>query len=188
MPALTNPRHEAFCRAIVAMLAGKYGSQGEAYVAAGYDAKDAGKRGGSAEACASRLLNRAKPIAARIGELQEQAARKKRITVETIVDELEEARSVAKEATQAAAMVAASTGKAKLLGLVVDRSESGKPGDFTQANDQASVARMLLRNAGMAESEIGEVESAEALEALAHFNERLAAIVTGSRQHGTQAS
>lgn len=188
MPALTNPRHEAFCRAIVAQIGGKYTSQGAAYVAAGYQAKDVGKTGGSAEAAASRLLNRVQGIAARIGELQAQAMRRKRITVDTIVDELEEARGIAKASSQANAMVAASTGKAKILGLVVDRTEQGKPGDFAQANDQANVARMLLRNAGMDESEVSEVACAEALEALGHFNERIAAIVQGARMTGTQAS
>src|SRR5262249_8141026 len=64
MPALNNPRWERFAQLIVEGLMNgdrKAYSQGRAYIAAGYEAKDAGKRGGSAEAAASRLLNRVKP-------------------------------------------------------------------------------------------------------------------------------
>ena len=171
-----KPRHEAFARALVAQIAGKYESQGKAYIAAGFAAQE----GNSADAAASRLLRTVKPIAARIVELQAIAAKRKKITVETIVDELEEARDIAKEQGQSAAMVAASTGKAKILGLVVDRTEQGKPGDFTQANDSQSVARSLLKQAGMNESDIGDVVCAEALEALEHFQKRIAAIVSGT--------
>ena len=57
MPALANPRWERFAQLIVEGLMNgdrKAYSQGRAYIAAGYEAKDAGKRGGSAEAAASR--------------------------------------------------------------------------------------------------------------------------------------
>ena len=49
MPALANPRHERFAQLIVEGLMNgerKAYSQGRAYIAAGYEAKDAGKRGG----------------------------------------------------------------------------------------------------------------------------------------------
>ena len=49
MPALANPRHERFAQLIVeGPMNGdrKADSQGRAYIAAGYEAKDAGKRGG----------------------------------------------------------------------------------------------------------------------------------------------
>ena len=174
---LLKPRHEAFARALVAQIAGKYESQGKAYIAAGFAAQE----GNSADAAASRLLRTVKPIAARIVELQAIAAKKKKITVETIVEELEEAREVAKENAQGAAMTAATMGKAKIVGLAVERSETGKPGDFTQANDSASIARSLLKQAGMNESEIGESASLQALEALDHFQKRIAAIVTGTQ-------
>jgi hypothetical protein len=48
MPALDNPRWERFAQAIVEGLANgdrKPYSQGRAYIAAGYTAKDQGKRG-----------------------------------------------------------------------------------------------------------------------------------------------
>jgi hypothetical protein len=180
LPALTNPRHEAFCRAIVAAIGGKYTSQGAAYVAAGYEAKDVGKSGGSAETCAARLLNRVQPIATRISELQAQVAKKKKITVESIVEEYEEARALAKENCQTATMVAASAGKAKILGLVVDRSEQGKPGDFSQSDDASAIATNLLKQAGMDESEISGECRQMTIDALEHFQTRLRAIVSGT--------
>src|SRR6266480_3234778 len=85
MPALDNPRWERFAQAIVEGLANgdrKPYSQGRAYIAAGYTAKDQGKRGGSAECAASRLLNRVKPILERVRELQAIAARNAAETAE----------------------------------------------------------------------------------------------------------
>jgi len=75
MPALANPRHERFAQLIVEGLMNgeRTYSQGRAYIAAGYEAKDAGKRGGSAEAAASRLLRKVKPILDRVRELQAEA-------------------------------------------------------------------------------------------------------------------
>src|SRR6266480_7981235 len=76
MPTLDNPRWERFAQAIVEGLANgdcKPYSQGRAYIAAGYTAKDQGKLGGSAECAASRLLNRVKPIIERVRELQAEA-------------------------------------------------------------------------------------------------------------------
>src|SRR5215510_2827903 len=78
MPALANPRHERFAQLIVEGLMNgerKAYSQGRAYIAAGYEAKDAGKRGGSAEVNASRLLNRAKSIGERVGRRLDMAWR-----------------------------------------------------------------------------------------------------------------
>ena len=189
MPALTNPRHEAFAQAIVEAIAkGKYRTQADAYRAAGYKPSTEA----SAKACASRLLTIANRVGDRVAELQSQVAKRKQVTVASIVDELEEARELAKDKEHTNTMVAATTAKAKILGLVVDRTEQGKPGDFTQSASQHDVARMLLRNAGMDESEIvgdsGKVACAEAIEALAHFNDRIAAIVASARQTGTQAS
>ena len=93
MPALDNPRWERFAQAIVEGLANgerKPYSQGRAYIAAGYTAKDQGKRGGSAECAASRLLNRVKPILERVRELQATAARNAAETAEKMARELNE--------------------------------------------------------------------------------------------------
>ena len=58
MPPLDNIKWERFCQNIVRGVNknGQKVTQGTAYITAGYNAKDAGKEGGSAEACASKLL------------------------------------------------------------------------------------------------------------------------------------
>jgi len=70
-------------------------------------------------------------IAARLAELKAAHVERHEITVDDLIRELEEARSIAMagERQQPAAMVAASMGKAKLLGLLMDKTEvTGKDG------------------------------------------------------------
>lgn len=65
-------------------------------------------------------LMKAPKIAARIEQLKQRALKRYDLTVDDIISELEEAREIAKETKTSAAMVSASMGKAKLLGLVTD--------------------------------------------------------------------
>ena len=70
-------------------------------------------------------------VSVRVKELQAAAVDEHKIKVSDILRELEEARVVAlqQEKPQAAAMVAATMGKAKLLGMLTDKMEhSGKDG------------------------------------------------------------
>lgn len=71
---------------------------------------------------ACRLMNNAKVIA-RVKELKERALKRYDITVDDLIAELEEAREVAKLSSQSSAMVSATMGKGKLLGLVTDKQE-----------------------------------------------------------------
>src|SRR5262249_15856908 len=126
MPALDNPRWERFAQAIVEGLANgdrKPYSQDRAYIAAGYTAKDQGKRGGSAECAASRLLNRVKPILERVRELQSMAACNAVENAEKIARELKEIQDEARADKAHAAAVAAVLGKAKVLNICVERHE-----------------------------------------------------------------
>lgn len=59
-------------------------------------------------------------ITARIEELKKRALKRYDLTVDDIISELEEAREIARETKTSSAMVSASMGKAKLLGMVVD--------------------------------------------------------------------
>jgi phage terminase small subunit len=77
MPILQNARHEAFARAIVEGKSGR-----AAYHAAGYTAKDR-----VADANASRLLTNAN-VAARIAELQKEAAKGAVMTGREVLEEL----------------------------------------------------------------------------------------------------
>lgn len=56
-------------------------------------------------------------ITSRISELRSTVMQRHKITVDDLLAELDEARAIGKEAGKAAPMVAATMGKAKLLGL-----------------------------------------------------------------------
>ena len=138
MPALKNPRWERFAQAIVDGLANG-GSQAQAYEAAGYSTQ-----GHSSESAASRLLRNVEPVIRRVQELQAETAKRKAVTRDSIVDELETAREIARENKQASAMVAASATKAKVCGLFVDKQEVGSPGDFSAAQSTSEIAEELI--------------------------------------------
>ncbi|TIS60719.1 MAG: Terminase small subunit [Mesorhizobium sp.] len=112
MSVLKNPRHERFAQGIAKGLSGK-----AAYVEAGYRST-----GNAAEVGAAKLVRNGK-IAARIAELQARQVLRLDVTVESLVEELEIAREGALAARQYAAAINASIGKARLLGLLVDRQE-----------------------------------------------------------------
>lgn len=65
-------------------------------------------------------------ITARVEQLKNKHAKRHEITIDDLVKELEEARAIALGAAtpQASAAVSASMGKAKLLGLIVDKTET----------------------------------------------------------------
>ena len=62
-------------------------------------------------------------IKAEVKAMQDQARERNQVTIDNVVDELEEARQIAKQSGNAAAMVSA-TLKTKVLGLVVDKQET----------------------------------------------------------------
>ena len=71
---------------------------------------------------ASRMLNHPK-ISLIIKAEQEKAQQRHEVTLESITKELEEARVLGMTEKQTAAAISASLGKAKLHGLVVDKSQ-----------------------------------------------------------------
>src|SRR6476646_8541560 len=106
---LRNTRHEAFCQAL---LEGK--SATTAYEEAGY-AKDDGNAAGLAKNPA---------VIERLTELQNAVAEKTQVTVESLVNELEEARKRADSLDQLSAVVKAISEKARISGLMVQKVES----------------------------------------------------------------
>src|SRR5262252_3119029 len=161
MPALNNLRWERFAQLIVQGLIDgdrKAYSQGRAYIAAGYEAKDAGKRGGSAEAAASRLLNRVKPIIDRVRELQAIAARNAAETAEKMARELNEIQYEARADKAHAAAVSAVLGKARILNIIPD--ETARPIDFAQANSMQEIGRKLLQSVGFSEPDDVSIRAA----------------------------
>ena len=107
MPGLT-PKREAFCQEYVV----------------DQNATQAAMRAGYSEATSKQqghFLLTDVYVQARVAELQAEVAERNEVTVDSIVAELEEARSQAVALGQASAAVAASMGKAKVCGLLIDR-------------------------------------------------------------------
>ena len=114
-----TPKQETFAMAYV-----ESGNASKAYKTA-YDVNEnTSDNSISVEAC--KLRNTPK-ITLRILELQELAQVRHSITIDSLTDELENARLTASEAGQASAMVAATMGKAKLHGLLTDKAEVTSP-------------------------------------------------------------
>jgi hypothetical protein len=131
MGTLANPRHEKFARLVWAAPAKDY-RRALAYLAAGYRAKldlSDPSKSYPADQAASRLAKNVK-VKARIQEIAAMAAKRHEISEDSLLEELEQARLAALENQQASAAVAATMGKAKLCGMLVERKETGKPGDF----------------------------------------------------------
>ena len=129
MGILANPRHERFVQALF---------EGEtadaAYAKAGYKPNDGN---------CIRLKGNER-VKARLAFLQAQAAKSAKITIESICEELSEATAVAKSKGQAQAMVSASALRAKLAGLMIERTEVGAPGSFDNLCSIPSIADKVL--------------------------------------------
>ena len=174
MPALKNPRHEAFARAIFIGLfqPDLHPTHGHAYNAAGYRAIGVGEAGGSAEVNACRLLKKAK-ILDRVHELQAEAAERTQETAEKCVQELNQLRRDAHSDKAYGAAVAAVMGKAKILNLIVDQPPNTSV-DFTTANSMQDIGRKLLQSIAFASPDDASIQAA--IEANDAFIDRLKAI------------
>lgn len=102
MPVLKNARHEKFAQELA-----KGKTADDAYVAAGFKPN----RHNAA------ALARKQHISTRVAEIQSKAVKRAEITVQSLADELEEARALALTEKQTSAAVSATMGKAKLFGL-----------------------------------------------------------------------
>lgn len=105
---LKNSRQERFAQELA-----KGKSQLDAYVAAGYKPDDG---------AACRLSGNVR-VADRVAELKSRAAEKVVVTVADIAAQLDEDRDFARRVESAAAAVSATMGKAKVLGLILDKHE-----------------------------------------------------------------
>lgn len=139
MPALDNPRHERLARYFV-----KLGVKSRAYVQAGYTENTTRA---SLDAAASRAFRSVK-MKRRIYELRKQMAQRTRITLETLLHDLAEDRALARETKQVSAAIAATQLSAKLVGLLVDRKETGQPGDFAGLTSADEVLDLVRKELG----------------------------------------
>jgi len=133
---LQNPRHERFAQEIA-----KAKTATAAMAAAGYtDPRN------------STRLMKNDEIRRRIDELKERGAARAEVSVASILGELEEARQLALKLGQASAAVAATMGKAKITGRIIDRREVGEAGAFDALTDEQLVeeAVRLARSLGFA--------------------------------------
>jgi hypothetical protein len=128
---LRNARHEAFVRGL---FEGK--SAHQAYADAGYKA---------CRQSAHKLLTKA-DIQSRLTALQEEAARKSEVTVESLISELEHARQRADSLNQLAASVKAISEKARISGLLTTKVEVGSPGSFEPVRSPAELAEEILQD------------------------------------------
>jgi len=129
MPPLTNARHERFAQELA-----KGKSQAEAYEAAGYE---------PSEPNASRLTRNDK-VSARLAELKTAAAERTVFTLADMAGQLDEDRTFARGLNAASAAVQASMGKAKVLGLIVDKAEhTGKDGGPIEVVSDHDLAKLI---------------------------------------------
>lgn len=134
-------KQEAFCLAYI-----ETGNASEAYRQT-YDGK--GMKPETINRKAKELLDNGK-ITATIEELQGQHIARHKITIDSLLNELEEARLLAREKENPNAMTQATMGKAKLLGLdkqIIDHTssdESFKPQISLSKDEFRAIALELL--------------------------------------------
>jgi hypothetical protein len=150
MPALSNPRYERFAQALFAGLTGQTRlerANSTAYVTAYPNCSN----GNSAEAAASRLLRRVKPILERVRELQaEQNKRlepKLDLSKERVGRRLDMASRKAEHEGNTANIIAAELGIAKVFGLAKP-GEQYNPLDPSNAESMSDIGRLLLQSVG----------------------------------------
>jgi phage terminase small subunit len=127
-----TPKQEAFCQAYI-----ETGNASEAYRKA-YDCSKTTDRVIWVKACellkSGKVSVRVRELAAKVQKMQEE---KFEITMETITRMLLEDRTLARELGQSSAAVTASKTLAQIHGLVIDRKEVGKPGEFADLEDMS---------------------------------------------------
>src|SRR6266487_820144 len=180
MPPLDNPRWEQFAQLIVKGLVNgdrKAYSQGRSYVAAGYQAKDAGKAGGSAEVCAARLLTKAQCISERVRELQAEANARLELKLdlsrERVGKRLDLASRMAESQGNPSAIAVNELGIAKVFGHI-KADDSYNPTDLAQAKSMRDLAIRLLQSVGLSSPDDASISAA--IEANDVFVERIEAI------------
>jgi phage terminase small subunit len=140
MAKTLTPKQERFCVEYV-----KTGNASEAYRRA-YDAE--GMKPEVVAVKASELLKNGK-VAVRLAELRAPVVAEARYGLKEAMDECAEAMNLARATEQAGAFVSAVALRAKLAGLLVERREQGKPGEFADLKDKSEAeleeeARALL--------------------------------------------
>jgi phage terminase small subunit len=165
MPPLENLRWEQFCRELIN--SAKHGhSQGAAY------SKVYKVVGRAADAAASRLL-RNDSVKRRLAELAAPAERRAKLSAADAIERLDRVYVGALGAEQFSAAGRAAEVQSKISGLMVDKLEVGRVGDFAQCEDVPSVLAKMLEDIG------------DPREALATLDEMRAALVDAIANEAT---
>ncbi len=121
----------------------KHGNASRAYALAGYQPQT--QR--SLEVASSRLLSHV--------EVQREITRRKAamikradVTLDKLLQDLQDDRALARKLEQPSAAIAATQLTAKLCGLLIERKESGAPGDFAGAKTEAEVVDQVRTELG----------------------------------------
>ena len=152
MPALKNPRWEAFAQALFIGLGGKTRHE-RANSTAYLTAYPGSTAPGSAKASAARLLTRVSPILDRVRELQaEQAQRTQKkvdISRDRLARRLDMASTLAEQQGNVAGIVSSELGIAKIFGL--ESTKENTPQSFRDAKSMEDIGKRLLINVGLRE-------------------------------------
>src|SRR5262245_58605838 len=180
MPALANPRHEAFAQAIFAGLTGRTRierAQSTAYL----EAYPSCSPGPAAWTNASRLLRRAK-VWERIGELQAEANKRLEpkidLSRERIGRRLHLASQMAEQDRNPNGITAAELGIAKIF-HPIDTPDPNHI-DFNSAQSMQDIGRKLLQSIGFKEPD--ELSIKEAIKANDWFIQELTKIAKSAGQ------
>ncbi|WP_316159810.1 hypothetical protein [Bradyrhizobium sp. SZCCHNRI20481] len=151
MPALKNTKHEAFANLVAKRDKTKM-SVTVCYIASGYSTD-----GHAAEASATRLLSSAE-VQARIAEINAPVVAKSRVTVASLLAELQATVEAARAAKQFGAVNGSLALIGKLTGLLVEKVEMGGPGEFADAKTPADILRALAEDCGSVGELIEQLE------------------------------
>jgi phage terminase small subunit len=135
-----NPRQEKFVREYVKTGNGRKSYEKAYGVSAAVNAN-------AVDASASALLSSPK-VAPVIAAVRARALSRHDVTVDTILNDLEEDRAFARSCEQAGAAVSATTTKARLLGMIVDRKETGAPGEFAALDTVKAILEAARKELG----------------------------------------
>lgn len=134
-----TPKQEKFCKKYI-----ETGGASAAYRLA-YDTKN--MKPETINRAAKQLIDNPK-IAARIEEIQAHHQKRHEVTIDSLTAELDQARNLALATEQPAPAVAATMGKARIHGLLVDKTElTGKDGGPVEIADaKAALLRGIVPN------------------------------------------
>ncbi len=145
MPALANMRHEWFCQEYV-----RSKKQTEAYRIVYCQLDKDGNFKGSPKAQwnnSKRLLKRPE-VKARIQEIAMIIKRKSEISYEKVLNDYQRALDMAESLGRPGDMISAAREQARLTGLLVERQEFGKAGEFDMMENISDVIEKVKEEAG----------------------------------------